>query len=65
MRVEITAFDNIRKSGLTAIKLNENDELIEVKPTNGNDDIIMVSSAGKLIRFIENEIPKTFSGMIS
>jgi len=55
-RVEITAFDNIRKSGLTAIKLNENDELIEVKPTNGNDDIIMVSSAGKLIRFIENEI---------
>lgn len=55
-RVEITAFDNIRKSGLTAIKLNENDELIEVKPTNGNDDIIMISSAGKLIRFVESEI---------
>lgn len=55
-RTKISDFDNVRRNGLTAIRLLEGDELIEVKGTTGNDEILMVTSHGKLTRFIESEV---------
>ena len=52
----ISEYDNIRKTGLNAITLNEGDELIEVKATNGCEDILMVSRNGQAIRFAESEV---------
>jgi DNA gyrase subunit A len=43
------------RSGLAAINLKKKDELIEVKLTNGRDDIILVSKGGKAIRFAESQ----------
>nr|MBI5455779.1 DNA gyrase subunit A [Candidatus Levybacteria bacterium] len=46
-------FENIRKSGILAIKLNKNDELVWSKLTTGDDDILIVTRNGKSIRFSE------------
>ncbi len=53
---KIEDFENIRKTGKIAIKLKDEDELISVNKTNGNDEIIMCSSLGKMVRFNENQI---------
>jgi len=55
-RVDIEKFQKIRKSGLIAIKLKENDSLRWVKPTTGKDHIMMVTSDGQAIRFKEENI---------
>lgn len=55
-RTEISAFDSIRKSGKIAIVLKDGDELLDVKTTCGNNEIILGSSHGRLVRFNENEI---------
>lgn len=55
-RTSIKEFDNIRSNGKIAITLRENDELISVKKTNGNNEILIASSNGRMIRFNENEI---------
>lgn len=55
-KTALTEFDSIRKGGKIAIKLNEEDELISVYRTTGNDDIIVASSSGKCIRFNENDV---------
>ena len=55
-KVRINAFDNVRRSGLIAIKLKENDQLIWVKPTTGNDQIQMVTAHGQAIRFHEEDV---------
>jgi len=49
-------FSKIRANGLTAIKLEINDELIWVKPTTGEDEIILVTAEGKSIRFSEKDV---------
>jgi len=49
-------FENIRKTGLQAISLKEDDELIEVKVTNNEKDIFMVTKYGKCIRFNEQDV---------
>lgn len=49
-------FDNIRSNGKKAIILKEDDELIAVRKTDGNKEIIIGSSNGKLVRFNENEV---------
>jgi DNA gyrase subunit A len=49
-------FDSSRKTGLIAINLNESDELISVKITSGDDDIIVFSHFGKAIRFHEKDV---------
>ncbi|MEG1287685.1 MAG: DNA gyrase subunit A, partial [Clostridium sp.] len=49
-------FKNINKSGLIAIGLREDDELIDVKLTDGNKDVLLVTQAGMSIRFDENDI---------
>ena len=55
-RTELKEFDNIRQSGKIAITLKEDDELISVKITNGDSQILMCSSQGRMVRFHENEI---------
>jgi DNA gyrase subunit A len=55
-RVEMAEFENIRSSGKIAITLKEDDELIGVRKTNGNTQILMASSEGRMVRFDETEI---------
>lgn len=60
--VKKTALDdysNVRKSGLQAISLREDDELIEVKVTNGKKDIFLVTQYGMCIRFSEADVRPT------
>ena len=55
-RTDITEFDNIRNNGKKFITLRDDDELISVKKTTGEDDILMASSNGRMVRFNENGI---------
>ena len=55
-RTDIKEFDNIRRSGKIAILLKENDELIDVKKTSGNDEVAIGANNGRMVRFNENEI---------
>lgn len=55
-RTDIKEFDNIRRSGKMSITLKDDDELISVKKTTGNNEILIASSNGRMIRFNENEI---------
>jgi len=52
-------YQNIRKSGIQAIILKDNDELIEVKATNNNNDIFLVTKKGMCIRFNEKDVRAT------
>ncbi|MCH5164495.1 MAG: DNA gyrase subunit A, partial [Clostridiales bacterium] len=49
-------FDSIRKGGKIAISLLENDELISVQYTRGEDEILLAASSGKCIRFNESDV---------
>ena len=49
-------FKNIRKTGIIAITLKEDDELISVRKTHGNKEIIIVTKYGKAIRFSEKDV---------
>lgn len=49
-------YANVRKNGLQAIVLRENDELIEVKATDDSKDIILVTKKGQCIRFHETDV---------
>ncbi len=55
-RTLLTEFESIRSNGKIAITLKENDELISVKKTTGQNEILIASSNGRMIRFEENEI---------
>ena len=55
-KTALSEFENIRANGKIAITLKENDELISAKLTNGNSEILIASSNGRMIRFNENEI---------
>ncbi|MEW6407267.1 MAG: DNA gyrase subunit A [Patescibacteria group bacterium] len=57
-KVDSEDFKNVRRSGLIAIKLKKSDELEWVKPTSGQDEIILVTSLGQSIRFKEKDIRK-------
>jgi len=58
-KTPIKEYKNIRKSGLQAISLREDDELIEVKTTNSKKDIILVTKNGMCIRFNEGDVRPT------
>ena len=58
-KTPITDFANVRKTGLTAITLRDDDELIEVKFTNNKKDIFLVTKYGQCIRFHETDVRKT------
>ena len=55
-RTALSEFENIRKSGKIAISLKENDQLISVKKTTGENEIVIAASNGRMIRFNEQEI---------
>ena len=55
-RTALTEFDRIRANGKLAITLKDNDELLSVKKTTGDNEIIIASSNGRMIRFNEKEI---------
>jgi len=54
-KTAIKAYDTSRKDGIIAININEGDELISVKKSNGSDEVIMVSRNGQAIRFSEKD----------
>ena len=58
-KTPITDFANVRKTGLAAITLRDDDELIEVKFTNNKKDILLVTKYGPCIRFHETDVRKT------
>ena len=55
-RTNINEFDSIRTSGKLCINLNNNDELLDVKKTNGNNIILLGSDNGRMVKFSENDI---------
>ncbi len=55
-KTEIKKYSSIRKGGLNAINLREDDELIDVKMTKGNNEIIIVTQNGYCIRFNEEDV---------
>ena len=58
-KTPIKDYENVRKTGLTAIVLRDDDELIEVKATDNNKDIILVTKYGQCIRFKETDVRST------
>lgn len=58
-KTSITEFANIRKNGLTAINLREDDELIEVKSTDAKTEIFLITKHGMCIRFRETDVRAT------
>ena len=58
-KTPITDYANVRKTGLAAINLREDDELIEVKKTDNDQDIFLVTRYGQCIRFRETDVRKT------
>ncbi len=55
-KTSLSQFENIRQNGKIAISLKENDELIAVKKTTGNDMILVGASNGRMVKFSEAEI---------
>lgn len=55
-RVHLSRFKNIRKGGIIAIRMQEDDELISVRMTNGSNDIGIATKNGYFIRFDENDV---------
>jgi DNA gyrase subunit A len=55
-RTPISEYKNIRQNGIIALGLREDDELISVRPTDGERDIILGASNGKAIRFAETDV---------
>ena len=53
-KTDISEFDSIRNNGKKFITMRDEDELISVKKTTGNDDILMASSGGRMVRFNES-----------
>ena len=55
-RVALSAFRNVRKNGLIALDLSEDDELSWVRLTSGSDDLLVATRFGKVIRFHEADV---------
>lgn len=55
-RVSLNDFESIRQNGKIAITLRDGDELVKVKPTTGEDEILIAGSNGKAIRFAEKSV---------
>ena len=58
-KTSLKEYENVRKNGLQAIVLRENDELIEVKRTDNTQDIFLVTKKGMCIRFHETDVRVT------
>ena len=58
-KTEFASYKNIRATGIIAMQVKDDDELIGVEWTSGEDDILIATNAGQLIRFKENDIRPT------
>jgi len=58
-KTKLTEYENIRRNGILAIKLEAGDELIWTKLTSGHDEVLLVTYEGKSIRFNEDEVRST------
>ncbi len=58
-KTPVIEYSNVRKTGLAAITLREDDELIEVKITDNTNDVFLVTKFGQCIRFHETDVRKT------
>ena len=58
-KTAIREYANVKKSGLVAINLRDNDELIEVKYTNNEQDVFLITKYGMCIRFRETDVRAT------
>ena len=58
-KTEISAYDNIRQTGIIAIALRDDDELIDVDMTDGHREIVLLTKNGRSIRFNEDEVRQT------
>ena len=58
-KTKLSEYENIRKTGLAAINLREDDQLIEVKKTDDKEDIVLVTKYGQCIRFHETDVRTT------
>jgi DNA gyrase subunit A len=56
-RSSLDQFENVRSSGIAAIKLIEDDKLLDVQVSDGNSDVLLVTRQGRAIRFPENDVP--------
>lgn len=55
-KTALSMYDNVRRSGVIAIDLSEGDDLVSVKLTSGDQELIIVTAQGQSIRFRENEV---------
>ncbi|MEY4324993.1 MAG: gyrase subunit [Verrucomicrobiota bacterium] len=55
-RTELSDFQNVRKGGIIAINLDKGDDLVEVRLTNGNNEIVLITKQGMSIRFQEDQV---------
>jgi DNA gyrase subunit A len=55
-KVSLDLFSKVRRSGLIAIKIKDEDRLIWAKPTSGNDEVILITANVQAIRFKERDI---------
>ncbi len=55
-KTKFTEYDSSLRAGIIAINLRDDDELVKVIPTNGGDDILMISRLGQGIRFSEDDV---------
>jgi DNA gyrase subunit A len=55
-KTELTAYSNPRSAGIVALRINEDDELIAVRLTSGDQDIFLTTKKGKSIRFHETDL---------
>ena len=55
-KTPLTEFDSTRKTGLLSITLREDDELIDVRLTDGQDNVVLVTSQGSCITFSEKDV---------
>ena len=58
-KTAVEDFSNIRRNGIIAIKLDKSDQLIWVRLSQGNDDVVLVTKKGKIISFTEDQVRQT------
>ncbi|MDE2127514.1 MAG: DNA gyrase subunit A [Armatimonadetes bacterium] len=61
-RTELSFFANLRNNGLICFDIEDGDNLRWVKHTDGNQEVIMITSGGKSIRFLESQVPTRSRG---
>ena len=55
-RTKLSDFQNVRKGGIIAINLDKGDDLVEVRLTNGSNEIVLITKQGMSIRFQEDQV---------